>query len=654
MSPSRRPALPARILAASVLVVLVAAVSSPVTAAADDGADGLRRAVITRVDHDGLQLGSNDTRCKPGDVTITFDPIPASDIETGGYPEPLFAPDDGDGTRATGIVLCDSNPTTVTGFDAWIDDGGWTVRVLPIDDHGELPTAASDRSPGKARDAAELVPSSPGLAAATSSVPVPDWPGNLATNVDPLADYDGQDTCSSTVQPGTAALAELLTNTYSSNQDWYSLRDCGVGGRSEHKDGRALDWFVDAYDADERAVGDRLTRWLTEADDPQGNPHGAARRMGVMYVIWNRQVWSSWRAEDGWRTYTGSHPHDNHVHVSLSWDGARCDTTWWLATNCSGDTPSTTDGPDQVLRVHGSANTATSARMSATAFGRADTAVVARVDVFADALAAGSLAAAVDGPVLLTQTDYLPYSIANELVRLDADKVYVVGGPEAVSTHTVDQIEAYVPNVERVSGANRYQTATRVAGETMSIVGSTNRAILARGDVFADALASANLAARANAPVLLTRPKSLPPVTAHALTNVVTPGRVWLVGGTEAISDSVAAAVHDLELPTTRLAGANRYATALKIAARAESWGTSVEPTVLARGDAFQHAAAGGPAAAGMGGRILLVRPSGPNDNDDLLARLESDADALDTVFVMGDQSAVPASIDDAVLDAIR
>lgn len=49
-----------------------------------------------------------------------------------------------------------------------------------------------------------------------------------------------------------------------------------------------------------------------------------ARQLGVMYVIWNKRIWSVQRSSEGWRPYTRygssgspSQMHTNHVHVSL-------------------------------------------------------------------------------------------------------------------------------------------------------------------------------------------------------------------------------------------------------------------------------------------------------------------------------------------------
>lgn len=52
-----------------------------------------------------------------------------------------------------------------------------------------------------------------------------------------------------------------------------------------------------------------------------------ANRLGVMYVIHNRKIWSSY--SPGWRDYTGYEPHTSHIHISLSWNGARAHTSFW-------------------------------------------------------------------------------------------------------------------------------------------------------------------------------------------------------------------------------------------------------------------------------------------------------------------------------------
>ena len=65
----------------------------------------------------------------------------------------------------------------------------------------------------------------------------------------------------------------------------------------------------------DKANGDRLAEWLVANADV----------WGVNYVIWGGRVWSSARASQGWRTYTGGGIYDvtsptggHHDHIHLS------------------------------------------------------------------------------------------------------------------------------------------------------------------------------------------------------------------------------------------------------------------------------------------------------------------------------------------------
>ncbi len=146
--------------------------------------------------------------------------------------------------------------------------------------------------------------------------------------IDPLAPYDGQDTCDPTDKPGAVALRDLLEATYPATTSFGISRDCGVGGPSEHKEGRAYDWGVNSFDPTQKAMAEDLLAWLL-ATDSYGNVNAMARRLGIMYAIWNGRVWKSYGTNRGWQTYTGSNPHTDHVHFTLSWDGAYKRTSWY-------------------------------------------------------------------------------------------------------------------------------------------------------------------------------------------------------------------------------------------------------------------------------------------------------------------------------------
>jgi hypothetical protein len=78
----------------------------------------------------------------------------------------------------------------------------------------------------------------------------------------------------------------------------------------------------------ERATAEQFLAWLL-GQGPNGEAAYNARRLGVMYVIWNGRIWSADHAALGWLPYRGANPHVDHIHISLSWAGAMKQTSFW-------------------------------------------------------------------------------------------------------------------------------------------------------------------------------------------------------------------------------------------------------------------------------------------------------------------------------------
>jgi hypothetical protein len=146
--------------------------------------------------------------------------------------------------------------------------------------------------------------------------------------IEVMSPYQAQSTCNPTPKPGTVALSKLVMAAYPGSGTSGIARDCSIGGRSEHKEGRAWDWHVVYTNPKQRAQAADFAHWLF-ATDAYGNTFAQARRLGVMYVIWNHKIWSSYAAGAGWRPYTGPDPHTSHMHISLSWAGALKKTSYW-------------------------------------------------------------------------------------------------------------------------------------------------------------------------------------------------------------------------------------------------------------------------------------------------------------------------------------
>jgi peptidoglycan hydrolase-like protein with peptidoglycan-binding domain len=188
---------------------------------------------------------------------------------------------------------------------------------------------------------AAIVLAAVALASPASAAPVPPTPAGLPAAAESLASYVGASSCDATAKPGASGLGSLLTSTYPGTS-YSSARPCGSDSLSttEHYDGRAVDWMTNVRNTTQRGYANAALSWML-ATDAKGNTFANARRLGVMYIIWNNHSWSAYRPQDGWREYNGclsstragtgydTTCHRNHVHFSLSWEGAMKRSSYW-------------------------------------------------------------------------------------------------------------------------------------------------------------------------------------------------------------------------------------------------------------------------------------------------------------------------------------
>jgi hypothetical protein len=160
----------------------------------------------------------------------------------------------------------------------------------------------------------------------------------LPAAIDLPSFYEKQTVCQSVARPGSLAIRQLLLETYGP-ATVYITRAC-TRNVSEHFDGRAVDWMRDSRIPAEREQAEAFLAWLL-APGPDGTPMEMARRLGIMYLIWDNRMIRSYDPGRGWTNYRGCMAagmagtgldttcHRNHIHISLSWDGAAMATSWW-------------------------------------------------------------------------------------------------------------------------------------------------------------------------------------------------------------------------------------------------------------------------------------------------------------------------------------
>ena len=188
------------------------------------------------------------------------------------------------------------------------------------------------------------------------------------------------------------------------------------------------------------------------------------------------------------------------------------------------------------------------------------------------AVLAAGLASAFDAPILMTPSDELDPSVGDFVETHSFDVVLLVGGPGVVSSDVERQLLQRTDSVRRVWGADAYATSVAVAAQMGPVAGSAgiwgqrgHTALLANGETVADALVAGPLSYYGEHPLLLT-----PAVTLDAEVSKYLDGsdieHVVILGGIAAVSAATEAVIRIKGIAVTRLAGNDRYGTAVAMA----------------------------------------------------------------------------------------
>ncbi|WP_242688430.1 cell wall-binding repeat-containing protein [Bacillus sp. Cs-700] len=249
---------------------------------------------------------------------------------------------------------------------------------------------------------------------------------------------------------------------------------------------------------------------------------------------------------------------------------------------------------NKVERISGKDRYKTAIEVSKAGWEKSDTVVLARGDDYPDALAGAPLAYKYDAPILLNAQNKLNAEVLEELQRLEAKKVIILGGSGAISTYVEYQLEGYGFDASRISGKDRFETAANIAAR---LDGNPAKAVIADGYNYPDALSVASYAAVKGYPILLSGKTKLPAATKTALREV---DESIVVGGTGVIGAEV---FKQLPEPK-RYSGKDRYETAATIATELVG---ETDTAYIATGKGFADALTGSVLAAKDEAVMLLV-----------------------------------------------
>ena len=291
-------------------------------------------------------------------------------------------------------------------------------------------------------------------------------------------------------------------------------------------------------------------------------------------------------------------------------------------------TPGRIDGKDRIE---------TAIKISKKNYDKAKTVIVVRHDLFPDSMTASVLAKLKDAPILLNPTAKLDSRVGDEIKRLGAQEVIIVGGQDSVSEKVREDLKVYDAdkNVERIAGADRYGTSEMVAKRVVGITGKKNTGVVASGQVFPDALSVGTFASREGYPILLVKKDSVPSQIQNAIKDLDI-NKTYIAGGTNTISKSTEA-----KLPGVleRMAGATRYETSVAIAK--SKFGASKE-AYIASGEEFADALVISPISGKFNRPTLLVSR---NKNTNSPVRTYIRNAGFTSITAIGGERFVPYSV---------
>ena len=261
------------------------------------------------------------------------------------------------------------------------------------------------------------------------------------------------------------------------------------------------------------------------------------------------------------------------------------------------------DSNEVVKRLAGDDRYETAIKISKDNFKSADTVVLASGTNSADALAASSLATSKSAPILLTKRNEIGKNVFDEIKRLNANNVIVVGGKVSISEKVVSDLKNKNITVKRLAGDNRYETSYEIAKELLKS-NKAKEAIIVNGFKNVDALSVSSLATKENLPILLNDGNRL----SKDIKNIVGDSNIkkmYIIGGRTSLPRRIEDNIKALDIEYERLAGEDRYETSSKIAKYAYE---NSDKVILASGENSIDALAAGVLTKMEKAPMLLVQ----------------------------------------------
>ena len=279
----------------------------------------------------------------------------------------------------------------------------------------------------------------------------------------------------------------------------------------------------------------------------------------------------------------------------------------------------------KIERVSGKTRYETATKISKKLYSTADTVVLAEGTNYVDALTSSPYAKSLSAPLLYVTNNSIPEDVKEELNRLEAKNILLIGGDKTIDNSVHKALEAEGYKVDRISGKDRYETSAKVAKEFIKLSG--NKEIFVSDGTGADALSISAVAAKEERPIVLVD-KTMGTEVESVVKDA---SNVTIIGGENSIDEEMEKCLKEHSTVTERIAGKDRYDTSEIVL---NKYYKDADNLVIASGEELSDALVGGQVATAMKTGILLVNKNSQKEIKD-----------KKNVFILGGENIISDNI---------
>lgn len=296
-----------------------------------------------------------------------------------------------------------------------------------------------------------------------------------------------------------------------------------------------------------------------------------------------------------------------------------------------------------IPRLEGKDRYETAVQISKHGWASSQNVILATGEDYPDALCAAPLAKQLMAPILLTEGTTLNTMAEQEITRLGARNIFIVGGEGVVSKVIKQKLESYGLNVTRLFGTDRYQTSVSVANYISNNFRNADEVIVTTGNDFPDALSAAPAAAVQGMPILLSEKTYLPDsVNTYIKDRKIQ--KAYIIGGAGVVNDSVLSTLPNPE----RIWGKDRYDTNAAVIDRFKNV-LNFSDVYIATGENFPDALAGSALAPKSSAPVVLTAETLEQPTRDLINAKYS---LINNMYALGGDGVVKSTTLQSILSS--